>query len=305
MFSPLEHRDAHGHWTSGGGAAGEKVIKAGSAARGEFDAHPAKNEIGAHLQAAQRAIAAGQNDEARHHLTNALAAATGGNAGALKATISSKRSKLPKGDSGHAEKLAAQILPQEPHKAQAAKTKAPRAAELNKAVGVWRMSSSYISQAMTGIITGNQPAGLPRGTDWGSYAQTLIDAIKTKSEDAPGGELHRGMKWITAAQTQTGDAKKLFDAFRQGPGAEFDIGAASWSKSKLIANRFADAGHDTGGFAVKVVLTATSARGLDIEKRGGISYEQEMISGGRYRVKSAVQQGSEWHVSVEQIGAIG
>jgi hypothetical protein len=104
-FHPDELRGPHGEWIAMGAAA----LKPGSAAHAEFLAHPGKDKIAEHLGRAAGAIKAGDNASAKTHLTNALAAAGGKDAANLRATISSRRSKLPA--TGHVAELAAQLKP--------------------------------------------------------------------------------------------------------------------------------------------------------------------------------------------------
>jgi hypothetical protein len=191
---------------SSGGLAGDKALVHGSNAHLEYAAHPNKNEIGAHLEAAQKAIKAGSAVEAKHHLTSALVASYGKNAGALRATISSRRSKL----GGLNEPAAGESLPGNTPGPKGIKPKSssmlhaqagtqintPEAKEMVKLLGVQpnQVTDKTIDKLralMKELKEKNADQGKPKAQKLSEAANSLsIAAVKDKSLKQQAADAH-------------------------------------------------------------------------------------------------------------------
>ena len=123
-----------------------------------------------------------------------------------------------------------------------------------------------------------------------AHAQHILTALRDEAKPSRG-QLHRGVMMSPAAVSKLAEGKRL------------NLDSASWSKKQSVANDFASGGgtKKSASRTEPVVFHADKGtKGLDIANMSDFKEEQEVISGGHFKVTGVEKRGRTTHVTVHQ-----
>ena len=146
-------------------------------------------------------------------------------------------------------------------------------AEIQKTIGYWKSSSSYVRHNVQykGGKTSRTSQGFDDWANGGSYGKTIYRGTRMTDKDF--------------AKVQ---ALKKGDYINQN-------GPASFSKSRSVANHFAQNGYNVGNHPVVFVLQGGTKSGRDISGVHGFANEKEVIVGSASNLrvtKTTVRNGT-------------